>query len=192
MRYIKSVFTIFLAVFLLTGCSKESQKIKKAEQSQQQSNEKKKFELELQDINGSKISIKVNENGIKIENLDNKIVMLDFFATWCPPCKAEIPHLVNIQNRFGDKIKIIGILLEKDKNIGELKRFIQEFKINYFVSNSKDNFEIAKIIYAAVQAPRNMPIPLMVIFKDGKYKTHYLGAVPEEMIVSDIKNILGE
>jgi len=194
MRLTKLIIsTVFLAL-LLNGCSKQESEKNVVSNSKVQTASQKPGELNfiLKDINGTTISLKTGEKGIVFNNLDGKIVFLDFFATWCPPCKAEIPHLVNLQKKYKDKLIIIGVLLEKNKNIGDLQRFKKEYKINYFISNSNDNFELAKIVYAAVQAPRNMPIPLMAIFKDGKYITHYLGAVPEEMIDSDIKNILGE
>lgn len=191
MKNFKLLLIAFLVSTLFLGCSKESKTTTTQKQSDIKQN-RQKFEFILKDINGTTITFNATESGLKSKELENKIIFLDFFATWCPPCKAEIPHLVNLQKKYKDKLVIIGILLEKDKNIGELKRFKDEYKINYFISNSSDNFELAKIVYAAVQAPRNMPIPLMVIFKNGEYKTHYLGAVPEEMIESDIKNILGE
>jgi thiol-disulfide isomerase/thioredoxin len=186
MRLTKLIISTVILALLFAGCSKqESEKNSKSQKF-------KELNFTLKDINNTTISLKTRKDGIIFNNLDGKIVFLDFFATWCPPCRAEIPHLVNLQKKYKDKLVIIGILLEKDKNIGDLQRFKEEYKINYFISNSNDNFELAKTVYATVQAPKNMPIPLMAIYKDGKYITHYLGAVPEEMIESDIKNILGE
>ena len=191
MRFFKFFLSLSIIVFIITGCTKESSK-KNITSKSSETVQKDRFEFQLENIDGSKIKIIAKEDGIEFKDINSSVVMIDFFATWCPPCKAEIPHLVNLQDKYKKRFKIVGILLEKNKNLGDLKRFLDEYKINYFVSKSADNFELAKIVYAAVQAPRDMPIPLMVMFKNGKYVTHYLGAVPEEMIETDIKKALGE
>ncbi|WP_456451751.1 TlpA disulfide reductase family protein, partial [Hydrogenimonas sp.] len=57
------------------------------------------------------IRAKLTDEGADF-NVTEPIVMIDFFATWCPPCRAEIPHLVNLQNKYAGKLKIIGVLVE--------------------------------------------------------------------------------
>ncbi|WP_200762225.1 TlpA family protein disulfide reductase [Nitrosophilus alvini] len=199
MKFVNLLAAVALVAFI-SGCEKKEDESKlvatpKTESTTQQTQTRKSVEMKfvLKDINGKSIELKAGDNGIESDQLKDKIIFLDFFATWCPPCKASIPHLVNLQNKYKDKLVIIGVLLEENKNPEELKSFIEQYKINYFVSNdSNTNHALAQLVYAAVQAPKNMPIPLMALFKDGKYITHYLGAVPEEMIESDIKKALGE
>ena len=186
--------TLIVAVFLITGCSKQEKKeaAKKSEIKQEQKIVKKEIQNRyvLKDADGKEIEVELKDN--RLITKDNKVILLDFFATWCPPCRAEIPHLVNLQEKYKDKIKIIGILLNRDRNPNEIKDFIEKYKINYFVSISNDNFDLAKKMYSLAQAPSDMPIPFMVMFKDSKYFIHYIGAVPEEMIESDIKQAIGE
>lgn len=186
--------TLIVAVFLITGCSKQEKKeaAKKSEIKQEQKIVKKEIQNRyvLKDADGKEIEVELKDN--RLITKDNKVILLDFFATWCPPCRAEIPHLVNLQEKYKDKIKIIGILLNRDRNPNEIKDFIEKHKINYFVSISNDNFDLAKKMYSLAQAPSDMPIPFMVMFKDSKYFIHYIGAVPEEMIESDIKQAIGE
>lgn len=186
--------TLIVAVFLITGCSKQEKKeaAKKSEIKQEQKIATKEAQNRyvLKDADGKEIEVELKDN--RLITKDNKVILLDFFATWCPPCRAEIPHLVNLQEKYKDKIKIIGILLNRDRNPNEIKDFIEKYKINYFVSISNDNFDLAKKMYSLAQAPSDMPIPFMVMFKDSKYFIHYIGAVPEEMIESDIKQAIGE
>ncbi len=195
MRVTKKIFILFLTFFLIimSGCSKHENKNKdiSADNIVDKKEPKEKIFI-LNSVNDGNISLKLTQNGIESKDLKDKVLMLNFFATWCPPCKAEIPHLVNLQNKYKDKLQIVAVLLEENKDINKLKSFINEYKINYFVSISEKNFALAKKVYAMVHAPRNMPIPLSVMFKDGKYIIHYLGAVPEEMIETDIKNALGD
>lgn len=186
--------TLIVALFLITGCSKQEKKeaAKKSEIKQEQKIATKEAQNRyvLKDADGKEIEVELKDN--RLITKDNKVILLDFFATWCPPCRAEIPHLVNLQEKYKDKIKIIGILLNRDRNPNEIKDFIEKHKINYFVSISNDNFDLAKKMYSLAQAPSDMPIPFMVMFKDSKYFIHYIGAVPEEMIESDIKQAIGE
>lgn len=59
-----------------------------------------------------------------------KVVLLNFWATWCPPCRDEIPEMIELQNRFGDKLEIIGISMD-DSPADEVKQFADSLKIDY-------------------------------------------------------------
>ncbi len=189
----KSIITISLfasLLFFLSGCeSKSTKESVSKEPSPSASRTVSKAEertVVLTDVNGKKLVLKQVNNGFKIEGND-KILMVDFFATWCPPCKAEIPHLVNLQNKYKDKIKIIGILMEENKDIEELKNFIKYFNINYDIFVGRGNYDLASLLGGVSS------IPLLVMYdKDGNYITHYMGAVPEEMIERDIQRALDE
>jgi len=190
MKLIKTLSTLFLILFLVTACSKQEKSSQKEEKKEIEV--KKNIPFALKDINNNEIKIKVDGLEFKSNDLNKSITLLTFFTTWCPPCKAEIPHLVDIQKKYKNSLQVVGVLLEENIKKDRLKEFINEYNINYFVSISNKNFDFAKRVYALVQAPRNMPIPITVMLKDKKYFIHYLGAVPQEMIESDIKNALGE
>ena len=127
---------------------------------------------------------KLNSTDIKIEGVSDKLIILEFFTTWCPPCKAQIPHLINLQKRYKDKLQIISILLESDKSSEEIKSFINYYGINYTVSTANNNHLLSQEF--------SIPsIPTMIMYdKNGKYFTHYIGAVPEEMIEADINRVV--
>ncbi len=81
----------------------------------------------------SNTSIKtVNEDQLvaMLEPHSGKIVILNFFATWCPPCKKEIPGLVALRKKYGkDKVFIVG--LSVDKSAAPLKKFVRDMGIDY-------------------------------------------------------------
>lgn len=59
-----------------------------------------------------------------------RVVLLNFWATWCPPCRDEIPEMIELQNRFKDKLEIIGISMD-DSPADEVKHFADDMKIDY-------------------------------------------------------------
>ena len=59
-----------------------------------------------------------------------KVILLDFWATWCPPCKVEIPWFVEFQQKYGPQgLAVIGVSV--DDPASKLKPFAQQYKINY-------------------------------------------------------------
>ena len=184
---IRFVIAVLALLALFSGCeSKKEENIQKENVAKNiVKEEPSNIEVKLKDVNGKEIVLKQVNNGFKMEGADGKILVVSFFATWCPPCKAEIPHLVSLQNKFKDKIVILGVLLEDNKPVEEVKSFIKYHNINYTVSVSEENFKLASLI-GGVKS-----IPLLIIYdKDGNYVTHYLGAVPEEMMEADLRRVI--
>lgn len=181
----KLVLTVLISTSLLlfTGCSSEK---KKSEEKVKVTKEEFKNEkITLKDINGKEIIVTSIEKGFQFSGMENKVVLVNFFATWCPPCKAEIPHLNNLQEKYKDKFVIISVLLEENKSNEEIANFAKYNNANFIITNSPENFKFAQ----SVGGVKN--IPLMFLYdKNGKYSTHYVGAIPEEMIDSDIKKVL--
>ncbi len=178
-----SLLVIITASLLFTGCTE-----KKEEHTPVQKSEKKQDVFLLQDRNIS-IKAKLDDDGF-IFDVKEPVVMLNFFATWCPPCKAEIPHLVNLQEKYRGKFKILAVLVEENVPQRVVEKFKRDHEINYFLSNSPQNMKIAHVTADMLHQPQNFPIPMMVLFVEGKYFRHYIGMVPEEMLESDIKDAL--
>jgi thiol-disulfide isomerase/thioredoxin len=76
----------------------------------------------------------------KLDNLDakplslsayhGKVILLNFWATWCGPCRAEIPDLIELQKKYGDKLQIIGLDVDDDDST-EVQKFVTANGINY-------------------------------------------------------------
>lgn len=146
--------------------------------------EKIEFPINLKTIQDVNIAVKKINKGFNFSNATNKAVLLNFFTSWCPPCKAEIPHLNILQDKYKDSLEIIGVLLE-DKDIEEIKKFTNKYRVNFTITQGRPNFTIAKAV-GDVKA-----IPFMILYdKKGEYATHYVGAVPEEMINVDIAKVV--
>jgi thiol-disulfide isomerase/thioredoxin len=67
---------------------------------------------------------------VSTASLRGKVVVINFWATWCPPCRAEIPDLVALQEKYKDTLQIIGVS-EDEGGIDGVKRFAAQHKINY-------------------------------------------------------------
>ena len=106
-----------------------------------------------------------------------KIVMVNFFASWCPPCKAEIPTLIKLRKELGNKMFLIGLSLDED--MAALQKFIRDMKIDYPVKLSAMDLSAA----AGVSA-----IPHMLIF-DGKGEVvgNASGLIPEDDLRAFLK-----
>ncbi len=143
------------------------------------------------DLNEQSSIIEVKNNIYSFPNIQQPVILLNFFSTWCPPCRGQIPHLSNLQAKYTDKIFIIGILMYDTLSKEALKRFLSSEKTNYFIaSKQRENQRFSDFIAPKLQLKPDFNLPLMVMFINGKYYTHYEGSVPEEMIESDIKQAL--
>jgi len=184
---LKLLTLVFIGLLVL-GCG---DKEKKGEKNIETKEEAKKVELPLRYIlqDGNRTVI-IEQKGTQFKfSVDKPLVILDFFATWCPPCRAEIPHLVNLQKRYAENLAIIGLLVE-NINKNEVREFNTRYNINYFVSYANDNMRLANNVADMLHQPHNFSIPMMALFVNGKYFRHYIGMVPEEMLESDIQDAL--
>jgi thiol-disulfide isomerase/thioredoxin len=112
------------------------------------------------------------------------VILLDFWATWCPPCKAEIPGFVELQEAYRDKgLQVVGVSV--DDTPDKLKPFASEFKMNYpvLVGLERDDLQDA---YGPMWG-----IPTTyLIARDGRICRKNSGMVGKAQYESDIKGLL--
>jgi len=75
----------------------------------------------MDDLDGKPLSLAASRG---------KVVLLNFWATWCGPCRAEIPDLIELQKKYGDSLQIIGLDVDDD-DVAEVKKFVEKNGINY-------------------------------------------------------------
>jgi thiol-disulfide isomerase/thioredoxin len=71
----------------------------------------------------------MNGKDVKLSSFKGKVILLNFWATWCGPCKAEIPHLVELQKEYPNDLVVLGMSV--DDPLEKLKPFAEQYKINY-------------------------------------------------------------
>ena len=149
----------------------------------------KKFKLN--DIDNKDHTFYFDKKNILIENVPQNFVLLNFFATWCPPCNGQISYIADLEEKYKKNLFVAGILVnDANKEYHELEAFSTEHHINYFISNSKENDIFALALLKDLNIAEHFQLPLTILYKNGKYYTHYEGAVPLEMIEHDIKKAM--
>jgi thiol-disulfide isomerase/thioredoxin len=187
MQFKKISFFIISVTILLTGCDSKEENTKKAPI---ETIKKVQTKFMLQTTGLTNINLEKTKEGMIFKGLENKVVLLNFWATWCLPCKAEIPHLNNLRKKYKDDFEIIAVNLDgpnqESKLSEKLNSFIKDYQIKYIVTNSKENYVLAKAM------DRVKIIPTMFMFDTkGEIIQKYVGIVPEEMMETDIKKALG-
>lgn len=108
---------------------------------------------------------------IRLEDLRGKVVVLDFWATWCPPCRQEIPHLVRLAEKYRDRgLEIVALTIENPETDREnILRFMERFEINYTVGYATDE------LFTSYIGPGQQPIPQTLIFdRQGRLRKHFI------------------
>ncbi len=175
--------SILLPLFF-TACSSDS---KDDESSMVASNT-----FHLVSTNGVDYNVTKSGLNFTVQGHEGKVIMFDIFATWCPPCRAEAENLSHLQKKYHDDFLVLGVTIEDEIKNSELQTFKDMYGADYAIVNSKENERLYRAIASATKVGQRFPIPLMVMYKDGQYITHYVGQTPEEMIESDIKKALGK
>jgi thiol-disulfide isomerase/thioredoxin len=78
---------------------------------------------------------------LSLADYKGKVILLNFWASWCGPCRAEIPDLVELQNKYKDQLQIIGLVVD-DEDEDAIKKFVTDFGINYPVALAGDEVRL--------------------------------------------------
>lgn len=138
------------------------------------------FDFETQNMDGDDLTL---------EDLQGKLVIVDFWGTWCPPCRAEVPSYVKLKKEFGDKIEIVGFAFERadddEEAYDNVVEFMEEFDINYECALGDD------ALRELVPDFRGYPTTLFI---DGKGTVRFkkTGSMSHEKLEMIVNAIMGE
>jgi cytochrome c biogenesis protein CcmG/thiol:disulfide interchange protein DsbE len=118
---------------------------------------------------------------VSLADFRGKVVVLDFWATWCPPCKREIPDFIESQKTYGPRgVQIVGIALDEP---GKVQAFAQQNGMNYPVLLGTDEISAR---YGGIEG-----IPTtFIIDKTGKIVNKFEGFRPKEVFEGEIAKLL--
>jgi len=183
MQFKTLAFLSILSILFFSGCDSKDKnednneiKIEKIE---------RKADFELKTTDNSIVNVKLENDQIIFKDYPNKIVLLNFFTTWCQPCKTEIPNLIKLQQDYKNDFVVISVLLEDMKTNEEILAFIKEYHVNYTVITGPESFDLAKNLGGIKYIPT-----MFLIDKKNKIFQKYVGIVPNEMMEIDIKKVL--
>lgn len=144
----------------------------------------------LYNLKDTHYTVTVSNQKVTFKENTKAINLITFFATWCPPCLADIPYMNDLHKKYQKDLLISGILIHDDIKQPALKSFLAKHNVKYFISNSTHNNDFASLVAKTLHLPHNFSIPLTVMYVEGEYFTHYEGCVPVEMIEYDIQQAL--
>jgi thiol-disulfide isomerase/thioredoxin len=117
----------------------------------------------LKDVNGQTVSS---------EQLKGKVVVVDFWATWCAPCRAEIPGYISLQKKYGPEgLVIVGMSVDA-QGPGVVKKFIEAQGMNYTVVMANDDVQAA---FGGAEGLTGIPTTF-IIDRSGKIRDRKVGA----------------
>jgi peroxiredoxin len=121
---------------------------------------------------------------VRLADYKGKVVFVNFWATWCGPCKYEVPMFVELQRKYGSQgLTFLGISI--DDPAEALKPFVDEHQMNYPVLVGLGHEDVQDA-YGPL-----MGVPVTVaVGRDGNICTRYFGLRPKDRFESDIKSLL--
>lgn len=130
-------------------------------------------QVTLTDLDGQKLDL----TGYK-----GDVLLVDFWATWCDPCRAEIPHFVQLQNKYRDQgFRVLGISM--DDGSRQVREFYQTYQMNYPVAMG--NAKLAESFGGVLGLPVSF-----LIGRDGRIYARHVGETDASVFESEIKQLL--
>ncbi len=159
--YKKFTVLAVIVVALLSSCTKGEVNVATA------------ADFKLQDLDGKTV---------KLSDFKGKPVLIDFWATWCPPCRAAIPEIEKLHKNYGRKgLVVLGISSDQG-GWDAVKSFVVEYGITYRILKGTDD------IFDSYQV---RTIPMVVLLnKEGRIVKRYLGFGGEDELEKDVKALL--
>ncbi len=186
-------YLILVLTFIAAGCKKkEPEPQQQAEQAEVKAEEKTTKpsgdkaptspggkpapSFTLQDLKGNQISL---------SDFKGKVVILDFWATWCPPCVMEIPHFIELYEQYkGRGFAMVGISVDRE-GVSVVESFVRKYRVNYPILMTDGQVQKA---YGGIP---NIPTTF-VIDSAGNIRQKYIGYRDKAVFEADIKTLLAE
>ena len=120
---------------------------------------------------------------IGLEAYQGKVILLNFWASWCGPCRAEIPGLIELQNKYKDRLQIIGMVVDDDDE-QEIREVLKSESVNYPVAFTTPQ---VRMDYGGIAA---LPT-VFVINAEGRVVQKHVGLYNPELYETEVRALLG-
>jgi peroxiredoxin len=129
----------------------------------------------LADLQGRKLNLADHKG---------KVILLDFWATWCVPCQREIPRFIEWQKKYGNQgFQVIGISMDDDENAA--RKFVKRYKLNYPVAMGTE--KLAESYGGVLGLPANL-----IIDREGQVVAKHVGETDLTALEAEIKSQLSQ
>jgi peroxiredoxin len=116
----------------------------------------------------------MNGKSVTLADYKGKVILLDFWATWCGPCKYEIPGFVALQEAYGkDGLQVIGVSV--DDTVEKLQPFVKQFNMNYPVLLGVGHEDVQDAYGPVIGIPISV-----IISRDGRICARHVGLPPSK------------
>ncbi|HUQ86434.1 MAG TPA: TlpA disulfide reductase family protein [Vicinamibacterales bacterium] len=130
------------------------------------------WDFKLKDIEGKEVALSSFKD-------QGKVVLLNFWATWCGPCKAEIPGFIELQEKYRDKLTIIGYSVDDTAELA--KKYATEYKMNYPILLGEGREDVQDAYGPIWGIPASF-----IISKDGKVCRKHMGIAPKAVFEKEL------
>jgi len=132
-------------------------------------------EFELPDVDGAMV---------KLSDFKGKVVLVNFWATWCAPCEIETPWFVEFDKKYGeDGLQVVGISLDEE-GVEPVKKFMEKYSIEYKIVMGDEN--TAESFGGVLGLPTSF-----IVDQDGKFYSMHRGLVSKDLYEEEIEELLG-
>jgi thiol-disulfide isomerase/thioredoxin len=120
---------------------------------------------------------------VRLAAFRGRVILLNFWATWCPPCRVEIPDLVALQEAYGDDLVVLGLSI--DDTVDKLVPFAEEFRMNYpvLVGRGREEIQDAYGVWG-------LPVSV-IIDREGRIVRKHSGLASRDQLERWIEPLLG-
>lgn len=133
--------------------------------------------LKLKDLQGKSVSL---------SDYKGKVVLLDFWATWCPPCRKEIPGFIDLYNTYKSRgLVVIGVSMDDADDLADVKRYAAQINMNYPILLGFGREDDLKPAFGELPLPTSF-----VIARDGRICARHDGLTAKDQVEREIAGLL--
>lgn len=132
------------------------------------------LDFKIKDLDGKQV---------ELSSFKGKVILLNFWATWCGPCKAEIPGFVELQAKYRDQLTVVGYSVDDDAP--KARAFAQEYKMNYPILLGEGREDVQDAFGPIWGIPASF-----LISKDGRVCKKHLGIAPKSVFEKEITALI--
>lgn len=177
------IIILMLGLLLFTNCKLQiSEDITKEEASSSLKPEATVAEDEIPYANDFTL-LDLDKNEVSLSDYKGKIVLINFWATWCPPCRLEIPGFIEVNNLYKSKnVQFVGVSVDTD--IKALEDFVEDFGINYptLIDGTIDNI-------SPVWGIRAIPTTF-ILNENGEVMFRNVGMMTKDQLIKVLEGLL--